>query len=225
MRAPHLLAPQLLARTLPFALYIALLAAGPWLAKHLPAPIAPWLYALPLTMVTVVLLAFRRHYVELRDVRTVTPAQWALAVACGLAVFVAWIHLDLPFLTLGTPTAAWAPDAAYVRDPLWLAMRLAGAALMVPVMEELFWRSFVMRWIDRHDFLSLPAAQVSAKALMVSALAFGFEHTLWFAGLLAGLVYGWLYRGRSLWVPVAAHGVTNLALGVWVISTGNWRFW
>ena len=217
--------PELLARAVPFAIYIALLAAGPSLARVLPPQIAPWLYALPLLAVSAALLAYRRHYAELRDAGAVSTGQWALAVVAGLVVFVAWIHLDFTPLALGEQKPAWAPGAAHTRDPVWLAMRLAGTALMVPVMEELFWRSLVMRWIDRHDFLALPAAQVSLKALLLSALAFGLEHQLWFAGLLAGLVYGWLYRGRSLWVPIAAHAVTNLALGVWVIGTGNWQFW
>jgi CAAX prenyl protease-like protein len=93
-------------------------------------------------------------------------------------------------------------------------------------MEELFWRSFLMRWIDRHDFLSLAPALVSLKAIVISSIVFGFEHTLWFAGILAGLAYAWLYRASgSLWPPIIAHAVTNGVLGVWVIQTGQWQFW
>jgi CAAX prenyl protease-like protein len=105
-------------------------------------------------------------------------------------------------------------------------VRLTGAALLVPVMEELFWRSFVMRWIHDHDFLAVSLARVGYKALALSAVVFGLEHHLWFAGLLAGLAYGWLYiRAGNLWVPILSHGVTNGLLGAWVVYTQSWEFW
>jgi CAAX prenyl protease-like protein len=107
-----------------------------------------------------------------------------------------------------------------------IVVRIFGAAAVVPVMEELFWRSFVQRWIDRQDFLLLAPADVSLRALLFASLAFGFEHGQWLAGIIAGLAYGWLYRrSGSLWPPIMAHGLTNLLLGVWVVSSGQWQFW
>ena len=83
-----------------------------------------------------------------------------------------------------------------------------------------------MRWIDRTNFLQLSPASISIKALVVSTLLFGVEHHLWAAGIVAGLAYGWLYmRAGNLWVPITAHAVTNLLLGVWVLWTGRWEFW
>ena len=105
-------------------------------------------------------------------------------------------------------------------------VRLAGAALVVPVMEELFWRSFVMRWIHQPDFLKVAPAESGLKALAISSVLFALEHHLWFAGLLAGLAYGWLYmRSGNLWVPTLSHAVTNGVLGIWVLHTGSWQFW
>jgi len=67
---------------------------------------------------------------------------------------------------------------------------------------------------------------VSLKAILVSSLIFGFEHTLWFAGILAGLAYAWLYRASgSFWPAIVAHAVTNGMLGVWVLHTVSWQFW
>jgi len=104
--------------------------------------------------------------------------------------------------------------------------RLAGAALAVPVMEELFWRSFAMRWFQDHDFLKVAPARVGLKALGISAVLFALEHHLWFAGLLAGLAYGWLYiRTGNLWVPILSHAVTNGVLGAWILYTQSWEFW
>jgi len=55
---------------------------------------------------------------------------------------------------------------------------------------------------------------------------FGSEHSLWLAGILAGLTYAWLYRTyNNLWLPIAAHACTNLILGLWVLQTGAWQFW
>ena len=61
---------------------------------------------------------------------------------------------------------------------------------------------------------------------MLSTFVFTLAHTLWLAAAIAGLVYALLYvKTGKLWVAVIAHAVTNAALGVWVVMTGNWRFW
>ena len=105
-------------------------------------------------------------------------------------------------------------------------MRWIGAALLVPVMEELFWRSFLMRWIQNATFEAVDPRHVGIKAIVLSTFVFMLAHTLWLAAIVAGLAYAWLYRRTGkLWVPVIAHAVTNGALGVWVVMTGNWAFW
>lgn len=111
-------------------------------------------------------------------------------------------------------------------DWVLILIRIAGAALVVPVMEELFWRSFVMRWVDAADFEALAPARVGIKGFLVSVVLFGFEHNLWLAGIVAGVAYSLLYmRHGNLWSAVIAHAVTNGLLGVWVVATGNWAFW
>ncbi|MEW6514329.1 MAG: CAAX prenyl protease-related protein [Pseudomonadota bacterium] len=217
-----------LARILPFALYIGFLAAMPLIADALPGFDRRWFYAIQIGAVAVALAFFARHYVELRFVRPLSINQWLAGLATGLAVFIFWISLDLPWMKLGADgTAGFDPrDAAgAVIWPLAL-VRVLGAALVVPVMEELFWRSFVMRWIDNPKFLAVMPAAISLRALLLSSLVFGVEHDLWLAGIVAGLAYGWLYmRSGNLWSPILAHGLTNLLLGLWVLNTGNWQFW
>jgi hypothetical protein len=217
-----------LARVLPFALYIAFLAATPLIAEAMPGIDRRWLYAVQIGTVLLALVWFSRDYVELRMVSPLAPTQWLGAVAAGLAVFILWISLDLPWMKLGAGgTAGFDPrDAAgAVIWPLAL-VRVLGAALVVPVMEELFWRSFVMRWIDNPKFLAVVPMSISLRALLLSSLVFGVEHDLWLAGIVAGLAYGWLYmRSGNLWAPILAHGLTNLLLGLWVLHTGNWQFW
>lgn len=217
-------------RILPFAVFILFILvrdqAGNWAGQGLDLRL---FYPIQTVLVAGLLIWWWREYAELRELPRgrVWPWFWALLVGAGL--FALWIHLDWGWLNLASPEGfVYDPRDPGSGELQWglVAFRLAGAALVVPIMEELFWRSFLLRWIDRHEFLSLPPAVVSLKAILVSSLLFGLEHTLWFAGILAGLAYAWLYRASgSLWPPILAHAVTNGMLGVWVLQTGNWRFW
>jgi CAAX prenyl protease-like protein len=93
-------------------------------------------------------------------------------------------------------------------------------------MEELFWRSFLMRWIDTPAFESVEPSQVSIKSLILTSVLFGLEHNLWLAGVLAGLAYSALYmRHGTIWSPILAHAVTNGLLGMWVVVTSSWSYW
>ncbi|MCU6498861.1 CAAX prenyl protease-related protein [Rugamonas sp. A1-17] len=212
-------------RVLPFAAYIAfifiadLLGRLGWGAQELR-----WLYAVKIGVVLAILLACRRRYTEL-------AGQWpdarGLLVACaaGVVVLLLWIKLNADWMQIGT-SAGFDPRNAGAIDWALVAVRVFGAALVVPVMEELFWRSFLLRWIDAQNFLGADPARCSAKAFIISVILFGVEHNLWLAGMVAGAVYGLLYiRSRQLWSPILAHGVTNGLLGVWIISTGNWSYW
>ncbi|MDP1619732.1 MAG: CAAX prenyl protease-related protein, partial [bacterium] len=104
--------------------------------------------------------------------------------------------------------------------------RLLGMVIIVPVMEELFWRSYLLRRIDAEDFLARDPRRASVYAILICTVLFASEHHQWFAGLLAGLVYALVYiRGRNLWLPIISHTVTNAALGWWILATDHWQFW
>jgi hypothetical protein len=213
-------------RATPFAAFMALL----WLrgaAQGYGGFDSRWIYGASVLIVGGLLALWRREYSELAR-RTLPRARdAALAVAAGLLVFALWINLDAPWMTIGEPTAVFVPFGRQgTLDMPLVVVRWIGATLVVPLMEELFWRSFLMRWLQDPEFESIPPHQVGLKALALSTLAFMLAHTLWLAAIVAGLVYAWLYiRTGKLWVPVIAHAVTNGALGLWVVSTGNWQFW
>jgi CAAX prenyl protease-like protein len=98
--------------------------------------------------------------------------------------------------------------------------------VLAPVMEELFWRSFVLRWIEQPVFEGVDPQRVGVKAIVLSTFLFTLAHTLWLAAAVAGLAYVWLYvRSAKLWLPVIAHAVTNGVLGVRVVATGQWHWW
>ncbi|WP_374337609.1 CAAX prenyl protease-related protein [Methyloversatilis sp.] len=218
-----------IARALPFALYILFLVVAEPLAGLLGADLR-WMYVLQIGCVMFALAFFWRDYGELREPAPAGPlasgAGWAVALVLGVAVWVLWIWLDFsPFAF--APAEGYRPldEAGDLIVPM-VVVRIFGAAAVVPVMEELFWRSFVMRWIDNPNFLTVAARAVTLRALLFSSIAFGFEHGQWAAGIVAGLVYGWLYRASGrLWLPTLSHAVTNLLLGLWVVLTAQWQFW
>lgn len=220
--------------TLPFFLYLLFLGLAQGLGSLQEAGQAwvvnwdlRWLYPFKVILVGALLWHFRCHYSELKSPAALSWRHWLLALGAGVVVFDTWINLDMAWATLGSGAAGFDPRNSGGEIDWTLALpRLLGAALVVPLMEELFWRSFVMRWIDHQDFMSKKPAQISLRALLIVSVVFGFEHHLWFAGIIAGLAYGWLYmRTSNLWAPVVAHGVTNGLLGLWVLHTGNWQFW
>jgi len=222
------LSRDIVIRVAPFALFMALLALrgaapddGSWGFD------TRWLYGAGAVAVAALLAWYWREYGELARQTWPEPRELLLAAAAGLGVFVLWIHLDAPWMSIGRPAADFLPtDAQGAVDWRLVAMRWLGAALVVPVMEELFWRSFLMRWIAHPLFLGVDPRRAGLKAIVLSTFVFTLAHTLWLAAAIAGLVYAWLYvRTSRLWVPVIAHAVTNGALGVWVVATGHWQFW
>ncbi|MBB3194935.1 CAAX prenyl protease-related protein [Roseateles terrae] len=216
------------ARVLPFALFMGLLA----LRGAIPADNAwgldpRWLYALNLVAVGGALAWFWKQYGEFSSQNLPTLKEAAASVALGLAVFGLWIVLDAPWMQLGEATASFVPVLPDGRlDWPLIVVRWLGAALLVPVMEELFWRSFLMRWIANPRFESVDPREAGLKALVLSTFLFMLAHTLWLAAIVAGLVYGLLYqRTGKLGCAVIAHAVTNGVLGIWVTASGHWEFW
>ena len=213
-------------RIVPFMLFMALLA----LRGNLPADNGfdlRLIYAVSTLLVGGLLLWWWREYGELARQNWPTVGELGLAIVVGLAVFGLWIALDAPWMVIGKPSSSFVPLDAN-GAPLWplIAVRWIGATLLVPVMEELFWRSFLMRWVQSPVFEAVDPRRVGPKAIVLSTFVFVLAHTLWLAAAVAGLAYALLYRQTGkLWVAVIAHAVTNGVLGIWVVRTGNWAFW
>lgn len=213
------------ARILPFLTYMAFIAIAELLGRlGWSAAELRWLYGVKIGAVLLVLAVFWRHYSELKTFALPAPAV-LLALAAGVLVLVLWLSLGAGWMTIGA-AAGFDPTSAGRIDWLLVALRIAGAALVVPVMEELFWRSFLLRWLDSPDFESVDPAQASIKSALITSVLFGFEHNLWLAGIVAGAAYCALYmRHRTIWSPILAHAVTNGLLGVWVVTTSSWSYW
>ena len=215
-------------RILPFAIYLLFLVANNTIAQLLNdfSIDIKWLYVTKIISVTIALGYFWRRYNELR---IKPPAQdFIYAAVAGVIVFVIWIFPYPSWLASGREVAGIKPmlEQMTLQNILWMTARILGATLVVSVMEELFWRSFIMRWFDNQDFLTVDPEKITAFAYIGSACLFALGHHLWLAGLFAGLVYGELYKTyKNIWIPIFAHAVTNGLLGIWVVLTGNWQYW
>ena len=217
------------ARVAPFAVFVGLLGLASVLGwtGAVDADDLRWLHLARGAAAALLIAAFWRRYVELHASARCRPREWLIAFAAGLVVFVVWIQLDSSWAAVGARATGFDPTETDARiDPVLAGLRLASLALIVPVMEELFWRSFLLRWLDAPAFAFAEPRRTSARAFVLVAVMFALEHDLWLAGLFAGIVYNWLYvRTGSLWIPIASHAVSNGALGVWILATHSWRLW
>ncbi|MDL2354336.1 MAG: CAAX prenyl protease-related protein [Pseudomonadota bacterium] len=213
------------ARILPFLTYMLFIGVAELLAwLGYSAAELRWLYGIKVGAVVLVLAYFWRDYDELLTFGLRAPGV-LLALAAGVLVLLLWISLGAGWMTIGA-AGGFDPTRGGRIDWALVAVRIAGAALVVPVMEELFWRSFLMRWLDAGDFTTVAPAHITLKSMAIASVLFGFEHNLWLAGIVAGLAYSALYmRHRTIWSPILAHAVTNGLLGAWVVATGSWSYW
>ncbi|HXT71132.1 MAG TPA: CAAX prenyl protease-related protein [Vicinamibacterales bacterium] len=185
----------------------------------------PAAYIAKAVIVTTTLLVFRSPLSDISfNPRVVLPS-----IVIGLVVFVVWVGLDriIDYPRLGSRTS-FNPQQLHGSAwwPSFLAARLYGLVLMVPVMEEIFWRSFLLRYLTRVDFTAIPVGTFSAMALWVMVAASAAAHPEWLAAVVASLAYAlWLRRSRSLFGAIVAHAATNAALGGYVLATGEWHYW
>ena len=96
----------------------------------------------------------------------------------------------------------------------------------MPPLEEIFYRSFVYRFLASKDFLTVPLGKFLPIPFVVTSLLFGFEHHEWLAGILCGFAYqGLVCWKKRLGDAMTAHAITNCLLGLWVLWKGAWIFW
>lgn len=223
----------LAARVLPFAVFLAFIGLGEVLrlapdAIHwLPGPMEAWLYPPRVLAAAWLLVHFRSLYPELRWAELKNPRLFCGSLLAGLIVYLLWVNMDWSWAVIGQ---AQGFDPARIENTAlrsgFLLLRVAGAVIVVPLIEELFWRSFLPRYLDGRDFMAIPLGAFTPFSFIASALLFGLEHHLFVAGIMAGVAYNLLLaRTRSLTACVLAHAVTNAALACHVLLTNSWRFW
>lgn len=209
----------------PFAVFILLLAIGPRLgfAPEIDAP------------VRVLILAAVCWICWPREI-SLTPAAPLTSIVIGTLVFVLWIAPDLLFSgyrgsvlfsngIVGQTHSSL--QTAALHDPWVLIWRTVRAVLIVPVVEELFWRGWLMRWLIKSDFQTVPLGTYAPFSFWLTAILFASEHgPYWDVGLLTGIIYNaWMIRSKSLSSCILMHAVTNGILSGYVIATAQWQYW
>jgi len=210
----------LLARVLPFVVFVALTA----LQGRFGEASRYWIY-LGKTLAGLWLIWLMRPFVS--------EMRWSIsweAVAVGVLVFAIWVGLDPYYPKLGKAGTPWNPHAQFGTGTalawLFVVVRILGSALVVPPLEEVFYRSFLYRYIAKPDFASLPLGAFLWTPLLVTSGVFGALHYEWLAGIICGLAYQALViRKQRLGDAMSAHAITNFLLGVWVVWKSAWHFW
>ena len=202
----------------PFFLF-ALLTYAP----ELPGVSLAWAYPVKTVLVGLVLIWFWQTFRS-----EIMPCLDWLAIVAGVFVFLVWVGLEGMYPMLGSPVG-FDPYALAAEGPwvyILICFRILGAVLVVPVMEEIFWRSFGLRVLDNSNFLKIPLGTFSWFPFIAVSVAFGIAHHRWLPGIIAGLIYAaLLYRSKNLFSPILSHAVTNLLLAVYVLGTARWYFW
>ncbi|MBU3666162.1 MAG: CAAX prenyl protease-related protein [Chthoniobacterales bacterium] len=216
----------------PFAVFMAGLALVSAVGSFAPEEGGPlwlsdpkyWVYPLQTIACGALLLWFWKAY-EWGD-------KWHViaGIAAGLLVLALWIS---PQWLLGAAPRndGFNPDLFAESSALWwttVGMRFLRLVVVVPLLEEIFWRGFLLRYLIKEDFTKVPFGTFSWFSFGIVTVMFGLAH--WgpdfVPALLTGAIYNLLaVKTRSLACCVIAHAVTNLGLGIYIMQTKQWGFW
>jgi uncharacterized protein len=177
-------------------------------------------------VVTVLVAGVLAYY--WRRLPSLKPAAPLVSVVVGVVGVVLWVGLD-PFLVhYDQPLIGRNPFALYPAGEAWVlfGFRLAGIAICVPIMEELFWRGFLMRYLIKEDFTTVPLGTYQPLSFWATTACFASVHgSEWPLAVIVGVLYGcWFLRTKSLGNIMVAHGVTNLLLALYCLKTNDWHF-
>ncbi|MBU1196588.1 MAG: CPBP family intramembrane metalloprotease [Proteobacteria bacterium] len=221
----------LLPYAIPYLAYVAIVSLG---GDRLSSQI---IYILEICIVPGLLYWAWKWYVPFTGPEKITGSiVWGIIF--GLAGLAIWCVLLAPFIDIaGEP---W-DFSAFI-------LRLIAASLIVPVFEEVFIRGYVLRaalqWdqnrkntqissplgqmLDHDTIADVPPGAWSVMAIVISTLAFTAGHlpSEWPASVAYSVLMSilWIMR-KDLLSCMVAHGITNLALGIYVYFSGNWGFW
>jgi len=182
-----------------------------------------WVFPLQALVPGLLLIHYRKWYSDLRLRRI----SWSIAI--GLLALAVWISPQWLFghsrrLT-GFDPGFFGPGTPYVLN---LSLRLIRAVVVVPIVEELFWRGFLLRFLVDSHFTSVAVGTRTWFSFFAVTLGFTLEHQPadYLGAALTGALYNLVaYRTGSLGSCILAHAITNLGLCLYVLTTHQWGFW
>lgn len=214
----------------PFALYMLLTTLEPSLSRYMAYQT---LYAVKLIAVAGLIVRFWPRY------RPVSFEGIRLATIAGTVGFAVWIVLVkaqamIPGFNgmieslLGKRTGfnPFPNELHSLAEMAFVGIRLLGLIVIVPIMEEVFWRGFLARFLIADDFRKVPVGRFSTFSFCFVTLAFVSVHPEILAALCWGAMINALcFRTGNLWACVGMHATTNAWLGAYILVTGNWSLW
>ena len=193
--------------------FVSILPYAVWMAMMILLPATPECYAAR-TLVTLIILLpclfyLEHHHGVIHRNSTFKP-ELVWGVLVGMLVLAIWVWPEQfdwyrKWCIYGDGGTAAVDESEMV----YKIVRLLGSAFVISIAEELFFRRWLMRF--------------AGFWLMVAL--FAVEHDRWLVGAIAGMLYGLLALRKGLLSAIIAHVTTNLALGLYVLETGNWQFW
>lgn len=237
------------AHVLPLVLFMLINSALPLLEvdnkmlpwwRHSPEH---WLYPLQTMVVGGTLLYFWRSY-EFKPMRG-----FGFATVLGVVGIALWLLPSLMYeqlteqgmmipamgkwIGLAAREEGFTPEV--FEGQIWaqwhtLGWRFLRMVVVVPFIEEVFWRGFLMRFLqsDGEDFRRVPFGKHDWRTFAIVTGCFMLIHQPedWMGALMFGSLMYWLaVRYKSLAACVWMHVVANLALGIYVVLTRQWGFW
>lgn len=213
----------------PYMAYLLLLP----LQDMVPAAYKPWAIAARGIGSLAVAWTLRRHFPDMGQWR------WGVGITAGILAAAGWVAGQYLFIKLGWGGRLFLfPGVHEPTDPReaistfswWsqVVLRITVATTAVPVVEELFWRAFLLRaLIDWHRFEKIPLGTFTWMSFLGTSLLSMLQHPdNWGVSVLCWFFYnGLFYWTRSVRCLILTHGVTNLALYLYVVYREDWLFW
>jgi uncharacterized protein len=210
---------------LPFAVFLAFLGIDRFLPFSAEAG-----YAIRFGIVFALLMTVSRPVIPWRVSKIIGSA------LLGVAVFAIWVGPDVLWPAyrqswlfnnslIGSPKSSLHPGVKV--NLTFIVFRVLASVINVPLLEELFWRGWLMRWLISKDFWKVPMGTYASQAFWLVAILFASEHgSYWDVGLVTGVLYNWwLVRTKSLGDCIFSHAVTNACLAAYVLARDQWQYW
>ena len=201
-----------------------------------------WIYPLQCLFCGALLLFWRKHY---------SFGPWrgfglaTVAALLGIAVWILpaylfdlwqWDEANTPgwLQRLGFMDREDGFDPSFIENPLWwwatVIARFFRMVVIVALVEEIFWRGFLMRYlVDMDgDFWKVPFGTFTWFSFSITVILFIFIHGYadWAAAFVYGSLAGWVaIRTKSLAACVWMHALANLVLGLYIVQSKNWGLW
>jgi len=208
------------ARVIPFAVFAVLTL----LQGRLGEAMQYWIYAFKAVVCAWLLWSMRSQLQEMK---------WKFslgAAATGVLIFLVWVGLDGHYPILAQRTGSFDPIRTFGQGSAlgisFIVVRILGSSLVVPPLEEVFYRSFIYRFISQSQFWKVPLGRFELIPFLFAGIVFGMSHYEWLPGILCAFAYqGLVCWKKRLGDAIMAHAVTNFLLGLWVVFRGAYYFW